>query len=363
MSLPVSIGEGSYGCVIRPYIKCDGKTGDDKYISKFFFRKSSYIKELNIQKNIQRIGLDKKGFTIKMKSNCKINLEKKPKIRELSSNACGIYDKEVYQIVFEYGGIDLRELFIKEEMKSKMRRINLRELMKRFMNIFEGLCELDRLNLVHFDIRTDNILYSFENDKFYIIDFGLMKDKNDVYSKFYIQSFYNEPHKSYPNELNILGFLNESSKKSKMSNEIINSKMFLISLESKLYNISFFNPHQEHIKKIMEIMEYIDKEITDKFEETLEILKKDFKKNMSDKSLNEFVGNICDDIKSKIDVYMLGLVLYEFLINIIKNIPDNSTISRIPLEIYDLIKEMIHLNPCERLTIHEAYNKLKEIFQ
>ena len=362
MSSPISIGEGSYGCVIRPYITCEGKTGNDKYISKFFFRKKSYEEELRIQKRVQSIDFDKKGFTIKMKSNCKINLEKKPEIKELSRNACHIYDKEVFQIVFEYGGIDLRELFKKREFMSKLRGMNLREFMKKFMNIFEGLCELDKLNLVHFDIRTDNILYNFEKDKFYIIDFGLMKDKDNIYSKNIIQSFYEEPHKSYPNEFNILGFLNEGFT-SKMEYENVNSKMFLTSLEIKLFGFNSSGKHREHKKKIMEIKDYIANELTANFEETLEILKKDFKRNMSDKSLNEFVRKICDDIKNKIDVYMLGLVLYYLLINIIKNLPDNQTISQIPLEVYDLIKDMIHINPCERITIHEAHMRYRRFFE
>ena len=113
----------------------------------------------------------------------------------------------------------------------------------------------------------------------------------------------------------------------------------------------------------MEIKNYIRDDLTTNFEETLKILKKDFKKNMTDIALNEFVRNICNDIKNKIDVYMLGLVLYEFLINIIKNIPDNSTISKIPLEIYDLIKDMININPCKRITIHEAYRRYKKIIK
>ncbi len=363
MSVPNLVGEGSYGCVIRPFIRCNGTTGDDKYISKFFFRKSSYLKELKIQNRVSEIGFDEKGFTIKMLKNCKLNLEKKPEVKKISRNSCGIYDKEVFQIVYEFGGTDLKELFKKDETKSKMRRTNLHKLLQKFMNIFEGLCELDKLNLVHFDIRPDSILYDTENDKFYIIDFGLMKNKDDIYSKYYIKSFYKEPHKSYPNEFNILGFFNEEYNSSKIDSERINSKVFLNSLEIKLFNIGFFNSHQDHIEKIMEIKNYIRDDLTTNFEETLEILKKDFKKNMTDIALNEFVRNICNDIKNKIDVYMLGLVLYEFLINIIKNIPDNSTISKIPLEIYDLIKDMININPCKRITIHEAYRRYKKIIK
>lgn len=361
MSLPVSIGEGSYGCVLRPYIRCNGTSGNDKFISKFFFRKSSYLKELKIQNRVSKIGFDKKGFTIKMKSSCKINLEKKPEVKQISRNSCGIYDKEVYQIVFEYGGTDLREMFKKDETKIKLRTMDLRKLLKKMDNIFKGLCELDRLNLVHFDIRPDNILYNFEKDKFFIIDFGLMKNKDEIYSKHNIQSFYEEPHQSYPNELNIFGYLNQGLI-SEMGTHRVNSKMFLISLMNKIESFDSSSKNQEHIRKIIEIRDYIDNELTDKFQETIEILKKDFKKNMSDKSLNEFVGNICNDIKNKIDVYMLGLLLYEFLINIISKIPNNPSISKIPLEIYDLIKEMIHINPCERITIHKAYHKFKKIF-
>ena len=38
------IDRGSYGCVIKPNIKCDGTFGNNN-ITKFFFDKSSYIIE------------------------------------------------------------------------------------------------------------------------------------------------------------------------------------------------------------------------------------------------------------------------------------------------------------------------------
>ena len=362
MSVSTSIGEGSYGCILRPYITCDGKSsGDKKYISKFFFKKKSYEEELKLQEKIKEIGFDKKGFTIKMKSSCKLNLEDKnnESVKELSRSSCGIYDREVFQIIFEFGGTDLKKLFKNNELISKLNKMDMRKFLKKFVNIFKGLCELDSLNLIHFDIRPDNILYDFDTDKFFIIDFGLMKSKDTIYSIGYIDDFYIDPHQSYPNELNILGFLNRSpSSSSKMDYEHFNSKLFADYISSKM-DMGFFNPHQNHIRRITEIKEYIDNDINLNFKETLEILKKDFKKDMSNKSLNIFVKNVCDDIRGKIDVYMLGLVLYEFLINIVKNLSSNSSIQNIPLEIYDLIKDMIKINPCDRITIQEAYKRFK----
>jgi len=68
-------------------------------------------------------------------------------------------------------------------------------------------------------------------------------------------------------------------------------------------------------------------------------------------------------INNKIDVYMLGLCLFELLLYIYLYLNNNSSIHKIPIKIFDLVIEMTTLNPCERLDINEAYNKYKKLFQ
>ena len=69
------------------------------------------------------------------------------------------------------------------------------------------------------------------------------------------------------------------------------------------------------------------------------------------------------DFTNKIDVYMLGLTLFELLLNILKNLHNNPSIIEIPLELFILIKKMIHLNPYERITIQEATIEFKSIMK
>ena len=59
------ISKGTYGCVIKPNINCNGTFGNDNTISKFFFDKDDYLIEKKIQQKINKID-KKQKFTIKM---------------------------------------------------------------------------------------------------------------------------------------------------------------------------------------------------------------------------------------------------------------------------------------------------------
>jgi serine/threonine protein kinase len=343
------VAKGSYGCVIKPNINCDGTFGNENQITKFFFNERDYEFEKKTQSIIEEIDKDKK-FTIKMIYSCKINItdEIKQQIKDFKS--CDIKNNEIFQITYENGGIDIYNIFKKK--KDELNKLNLFKLLQKFVNIFEGLCVINENNLVHFDIRIDNLLYDINKDKFVIIDFGLIKEKSNAYST---NNLLNKPHPSYPNDINILYSYINGNNYNYLNNYELNSNIFI---ELISYNINKIKIKYEHIQilyfkkvlnKILDINKYLSIDIFKKFDINFWINIFEYK-------------NYSKDFSEKLDVYMLGLTLFEFILQIFQNL-DNKTINKIPLKLFSLIKKMISINPYERPTIQEATKEFKSIMK
>ena len=351
------IGKGSYGCIFKPSINCDGTIGDDKKVSKFFLYEEDYINELKLQEIIDKIDIENK-FTIKKISNCRIKITQELKKKIKNFDRCRDIPNDIYQITFEFGGYDLYRLF--KNNLDKIKDVDLSLFFKSFLTIFEGLSILDKNQLIHFDIRSDNILYDPEKMKFVIIDFGLMKFRKNIFSNKLFTSFHKNPHLNYPNEFILLYFIinNKEIDKFKLNSysyiEYNKDKINSLKLLDKKFNL--------YIKKFNEIYDYLINDINMNLEETLKIFKK-LKYTFDDISINKKTSLICGDIKSKIDVYMLGIVLLDLLFHIFILIPSNPTIFSIPLSLFDLIKKMISLNPCNRPTIQDAMKEFKELMK
>ena len=347
------IGRGSYGCVIKPNINCNGKIGENNEITKFFFNKKDYLIENNIQTKIESI--DKKGsFIVKKKNNCKIFLT--PEIKKKINNIelCELKSNEVYQITYEYGGIDLYNIFKKEI--DVLLKINLIKFLQKFTNVFDGISKFNKNNLTHNDIRIDNLLYNINNHKFKIIDFGIM---NMGYLNI-IHNLKYKPHHAYPNEINILGYILDGYFYKDLKYYNINSNELVKILEKYILilNDIYKDNKDPYFKKLLilikDIYNYFKVDIFKNFDFTIfeNIL---LKKNKLSKIYKDF-GN-------KIDVYMLGLTFYELLINIFLRLRKNPTIKKIPLELFSLIKKMVIFNPYERITIQQATIEFKSIMK
>lgn len=350
------IGKGSYGCIFRPSISCDGNIGGEKTVSKFFLDKKDYLNELKLQEVIDKIDIENK-FTVKKISNCKVKISQELKKEIKNFDKCYNLSNDIYQITFEFGGYDLYRLF--KYNRDKIKDVDL-SLFKSFLTVFEGLSILDRNQLLHFDIRSDNILFDPEKMKFVIIDFGLMKSRNNVFSNSLFSSFHENPHLNYPNEFVLFYFIVNNREINKFK---LNSYSYIEFNQNKINALKTLDKKFDlYVKKFNEIFDYLINDINTNLNETLKIFKK-LKYDFMDVSINRKTSLICGDIKSKIDVYMLGIVLLDLLFYIFIFISSNTTIFTIPLSLFDLIKKMISLNPCDRPTIQEAMKEFKELMK
>jgi|LakMenE18May11ns_1017448.scaffolds.fasta_scaffold9766455_2 serine/threonine protein kinase len=345
------IDRGSYGCVIKPNIKCDGTFGNNN-ITKFFFDKKEYISEKKNHEKIEKI--DKRNsFIVKKITNCKILLTPKIKSKILNLDLCELTSDYVYQITYEYGGIDLFNLL--SEKYSILLKINLFVFLQNFANIFDGLSKINKNGLCHFDIKINNILYDPIKNKFKIIDFGFLNNINKYNLFLYNRYLY------FPNDTNILmSIINNNNFYKDLKYYKLNTNKLVLILKKYIVIINEIyeknkNPYfQKLLVLINDIYNYFNIDIFTNFDYT--IFEKIYLKQIK-------LSTIYKDFGNKIDVYMLGILLYEFLLFIFIKLENNPTITKIPLKLFHLIKKMVILNPYDRITIQQATKEFKSIMK
>lgn len=185
------LAKGSFGCVYKPALKCKGANERlDGYVSKLMLKKEA-LKEIEEQKNIDkldpnyffhlRIGKEcvpeKPNITIDGRlMGCVLHGEKLNEIQKTDQ-----LQKKYLIVHIEDGGIGL-DKYMKE--KNKMTNIKHCEMMLYdFTRLMYGLNEFSKKKMGHFDLKTGNIAYKEEENRFNFIDFGFTGTYGDFMNK------------------------------------------------------------------------------------------------------------------------------------------------------------------------------------
>lgn len=196
---------GSYGCVFRPAIPCKNNgniTQKLPTISKVFHRSSDARHEIEEYRQIVE-KLDPRGkFTVKLIDNCQINRASIPEseLAHCNKHRQRYTDNAFMQIIFENGGIDL-------EKASANNSINFETIILSALPFFKGLLTMANKKYVHNDIKTLNVVFNPNTKKVSLIDFGFIKNYDDIFSikKYYPKYLY------YPSEYEIFSFFMKES--------------------------------------------------------------------------------------------------------------------------------------------------------
>jgi serine/threonine protein kinase len=207
----VYVAEGTYGCVYRPPIKC--KNGI-KYpvgkISKLMTRHAA-VQEENEYKLIKRA--DKKN---KYYPGPPIRCEPDPADakNEMKPDECELFEKDPditkYELlIYTDGGHDLKQ-FVSNEL-DKYLASNSQEQTDLFFlnayNLFQGIKLFLANDILHHDIKPQNIVFNAAKHRFNYIDFGLIEKKNKLINDIISGKTHENFHWSYPLEF---GFMNSN---------------------------------------------------------------------------------------------------------------------------------------------------------
>ena len=345
--MPV-IGEGTYGCVHKPSLKCDTTDIVDytNKISKLLIKKEAE-NEIKEYSTLNKIDKNEKHY-IGMPIKCKVNNDNQT-MSEISK--CGNADKfrdlnNSRLLIMNDGGSNLSDIFNSDfKSMSNEEKITTSELIVVFMcNVFNSIQFFIKNKVYHRDIKLENIVFNLKERQINIIDFGLMDNKNNLFSsainnkyKLDVVWWSLAPYSLFINKQN---FLN----------------MHIIQRNNGWYN-NFLTTNQLHNGKQIN---YLFKRITRKNNlnkssvksKLIAELKSEIEK-LPSISHEKYIENVFN----LLDVHNLGIIMLE-LAGYIKTYVKNNDLIK---NIINLGLKMISFTTFDHITIDESLSEYKEI--
>jgi serine/threonine protein kinase len=342
------IGEGAYGCVFKPSLPCDGKTMSYKgKLSKWMLTKEALAEmaEYTIISKADkradfytgrptRCTLKQTPASIRAIKNCKLYDEK------LKIKSAKQIDEETSLLIIGDGGEDL-EKWIRKTGKMEKKEIVL--FWREARRLFLGIQTFLKNDLVHHDLKPQNIVYRMENHRVNYIDFGLMRSTKTEATKCSVRNACrSKPHWNYPMDVLLL------NKKTyeRMGNQTIQQRASLF--KTYMTNVKR-KSSVEYVSAFYSMYTYIikreDKEIRNEFyrkywkgfDDLLMAVKPENYFDFLNKSLSTF------------DVFGLGLSL-TYVLSRVKDKMDTAVVN----SMYDLFFNMMTPNVFTRYSAERS---------
>jgi serine/threonine protein kinase len=321
------LGEGTYGCVFYPPLKCDNETTRRIGVGKVI--RNIYDANFEIQISKRLLKIDPKGkFTNPLISECFITKQNITK-KDESNLICGVTDtldenKKYKQLIYKHKGNDL--------FTSHNNHIN------KFINLIEGLQVLQEHNICHRDIKEDNILSL--KTKYIYIDFGLSVDLKDVYQTEF-NNILMHTYMYYPPEFKIYAIMETLLKQKKYDNK----DTLIDDIYNKLENIKHMKSYRSIKQELKDLGVY--KNIrNDIYNSICRIVYETF--NLSHKNKEKYFTKL----SQYVDVFSLGVIMLS-----------ESNKQSLSLEkskaLNTIIKKAIHFDVFSRFNIHQLLDEFK----
>lgn len=187
------INSGTYGCVYSSDFSCTHNRNDKiKYISKIQKNNNSLVNEIEImsiiKKNIENYYL----FYAPIIKVCNVNFDK---LSNSEFNKCELFDnydstiklkKEFVSLKMRYiGNYDINEYIYSLPPLLQLKKIN-----HIYYLCLQEIKLLNDNNIIHFDIKNNNIMYDTENHIPILIDFGLSFNIKNLYDSIFSEELY-----------------------------------------------------------------------------------------------------------------------------------------------------------------------------
>ena len=334
------LSQGSFGCVYYPSLSCQGKPEVSKeYLSKLQKKDFNSDNEKNIGKKIIEKIPNYKKYFVPVLSYCDVNISEIDN-KELSKCNVVIKNKNLPFELQKMKYVRSKSIFSFIDASTDPRRIifNVIELYTILLHSIEMLANNE---IVHFDLKNNNILFGDQAITPLIIDFGISVDMSKLINKatrnqylseyFYV---YAPQYYVWPLDVHVINFL--VHKKSTISLDDIKEMCKTYVQENK--GLECFSPEfkQKYYQRAVNTLSKYTKETN-----------KDI-----------IIADLLKNFKSW-DNYTLSIMYLTIIQAIYKDkIPNNSFITHFT----ELLTLNIHPDPLKRKTISETLKIFNKMF-
>ena len=203
---PEVIGQGTYGCVHKPQMKCKDRTRKDATtVSKLMTRENAN-QELG-EYSLIDFADEKKEYYLGIPDHC--NVDDKNAVNLMAIAKCRDFEPKQVEnyklLLMKYGGKDLDE-FGKEVKQWSKTPENIKKIELFWIEVsrlFRGLNAFKKNGIVHHDLKHPNVVYNQGTNRINFIDFGFMTDKDSIINKCKDSDYWlaQKHHWSFPIEI------------------------------------------------------------------------------------------------------------------------------------------------------------------
>ena len=200
------LSEGGFGCVFNPSLDCDGKIDSEKFVSKIQRHDNSAKNEITIGKILSSLREYKSHFA-PIISYCGIDVGE---IKDKDKSKCMLFKKKKTKnyVMMKLDYVDGME-FLQYMVKNANSVQIINNIINSFNHLLRSISLLVNKNIIHYDLKGSNILYSEKKKIPLIIDFGLSINMNNIDNLNLNEVFYTYAPQYYvwPLEVHYLGLL------------------------------------------------------------------------------------------------------------------------------------------------------------